>query len=71
MLVDVASPTMTKSGLTRFVTSRGATPSKHSSWTVPETQIVPAKSYFVCAAKRPAAMTIAQSLPFMSEAPRP
>ena len=48
-----------------------ATPSKHSSWTVPETQIVPAKFFFVCAAKRPAAMTIAQSLPFMSEAPRP
>ena len=70
-LVEVASPTMTKSGWMRFVISRGATPSKHSSCTEPETQIVPAKSFFVCAAKRPAAMTIAQSLPFMSEVPRP
>ena len=34
----------------------------HHFYLMTETQIVPAKSFFVRAAKRPAAMTIAQSL---------
>ena len=54
-----------------FTISREETPSKHSSWTVQLTHTRPAKSRPVSSAKWAAAETMAATLPFMSEAPRP
>ena len=62
---------MTKSGLARRLISREETPSKHSSWTVQDTQTVPAKSRSVSSARWAAAEIMAVTLPFMSDAPRP
>ena len=62
---------MTQSGRVIWEMLRQDTPSKHSSWTEPDTQTVPAKSQPVVSANRAAARTMAATLPFMSEAPRP
>ena len=71
MVVLVASPMMTRSGFASRVISREDTPSNRSSCTVHDTQTRPAKSLPVFSAKRAAAVIMAQSLPFMSDAPRP